>query len=80
MTDTNEMHRDLGRLEGKIEALESRLEQQNFEILSMRKDIRMMLDFTTQASASWKTLMAMGGFSAAIGALIAKFMPLIWSK
>lgn len=83
MTTSDEMRgieRDLGRLEGQISALESRIEQQNGEIASMRKDIRVMLDFTTQASASWRTLMAMGGFSAAVGALIAKFTPYIWSK
>lgn len=91
MSEFNELHRDIGRLEGhinslkpglqaEIDALKARFDQQNLEIASMRKDIRQMLDFTTQARASWRTLMALGGFSAAVGALIAKFAPVIWSK
>lgn len=76
----NELHRDIGRIEGELGSLKARIEQQNLEIASMRKDIRLMLDFTTQARASWKTLMALGGFSAAVGALFAKFLPYMWSK
>lgn len=91
MSEFNELHRDIGRLEGhinslkpglqaEIDALKSRLDQAHSEIASMRQDIRQMLDFTTQARASWRTLMALGGFSAAVGALIAKFAPFMWNK
>lgn len=80
MSDTNEIHRDLGRLEGQIGALEARLEQQNYEIASLRSDVRELVKFSQEARGSWRTLMAMGGFAAAIGALIAKFAPMMWSK
>lgn len=91
MSDINEIHRDLGRLEGtlnslkpgldaKINALEARLEAQNEEIASMRQDIRALLAFSQEARGSWKTLMAMSGFAAVVGGLLTKFLPYLVGK
>lgn len=44
------------------------------DVADMKGDIKTLLEFTQQARGSWKTVMAISGFAAAIGALAAKFL------
>lgn len=61
----NELHRDLGRMEAEIQELKRRVG--NVEALMF--DVHKIV---TEARGGWKTLLAVGGASAAVGAAVAK--------
>ena len=42
-----------------------------------RQDLRTVRDTLTEAKGSWRTLLAVAGFSSALGALIVKMVPLM---
>lgn len=68
MTDPN-LHRDLGRVEGRLEKVEADMD----DVKRMVKD---MHDTITTAKGGWKTLLAVGGLSAALASGITKFISL----
>lgn len=67
---TNELHRDIGEHEGRLSALEQRLD-------GMEKKQDQVLELLYQAKGGYKTLMLVAGAAGAVGALIGKFVP-IW--
>ncbi len=64
------LEREIGELTAKVERLEK-------DVSDMKDDIRSMLSFMEQARGSWKTMMGIAGFAAAVGALVAKILP-VW--
>lgn len=65
---TENEQRTIGRLEAKIEALES----QSSDIMAELKSIRATL---AEAKGGWRVLMAVAGISSAVGGLVVKFLP-----
>lgn len=61
----------------EIGALGARMGAVEEDIKEIRHDVREMLEFMQQARGSWKTVMGIAGASAAVGALVAKIIPLI---
>lgn len=66
MTDP-QLHRDLGRVEGRLEKVEADMD----DVKRMVKD---MHDTITTAKGGWKTLLAVGGLSAALASAVTKFL------
>lgn len=63
---TNEaMHRDLGRMDAEIKALQSDLSE-------VMADIKAIRDTLAQAKGGWRTLMLVAGIAGAIGAAATK--------
>jgi len=62
-----QLHRDLGRVEGRLEKVEADMD----DVKRMVKD---MHDTITTAKGGWKTLLAVGGLSAALASAVTKFL------
>lgn len=65
-----EYERELGEMSAKITMLETTVSE-------MRQDLRTVRDTLTEAQGSWRTLVAVAGFSSALGALAVKFFPFL---
>lgn len=61
----NELHRDMGRMETEISELKRRVGN----VETMMFDVHKIV---TEARGGWKTLLAVGAASAAVGAGVAK--------
>lgn len=62
-----EMARDIGRHDAQIETLQA-------DMAEMKKDVHEIKLMLAQAKGGWKTLMAVGGFAAVVGAILTKFI------
>lgn len=62
-----QLHRDIGRLEGRVMALES-------TVAEMKEMIGDMHETITQAKGGWKTLIVVGSIGAAIGTGLTKLL------
>lgn len=60
---SEELQRDVGRHDAQIEGLERRMK-------TLEEKVDEMLAILNQAKGSWKTLVAVGGFAAAIGGFV----------
>ena len=61
------LEREIGELTAKVENLEK-------QTADMSADIKQMRVFMEQARGSWKTVMGIAGFAAAVGALATKLV------
>lgn len=64
----SEYEREIGEMSARIGALE-------MTVTEMRHDLRMVRDTLNEARGSWRTLLAVAGFSSAIGAFVVKAIP-----
>lgn len=64
----SEYEREMGEMTVKIAMLEA-------TVARMGEDLKAVRDTLTEAKGSWRTLVAIAGFSAAIGALAVKLFP-----
>lgn len=60
-----------------VAVLQSEMRDVKDDLKEIKSDVREMLLFTQQARGSWKTVMGIAGAAAAVGALMAKVIPLI---
>jgi prefoldin subunit 5 len=67
MTDTERgaLQRDMGRLEARVDAVES-------ELREIKADVKSILALVNQAKGGWKTLVVVGAVAGAAGALVTK--------
>lgn len=65
-----EYEREIGEMTVKIAMLEA-------TVAHMGEDLRAIRDTLTQAQGSWRTLVAIAGFSAAVGAFAVKLFPFL---
>lgn len=66
----SEYERELGEMNAKIAMLE-------VTVSEMRSDLRTVRDTLTEAKGSWRTLVAVAGMSAAVGAFVVKLFPFL---
>lgn len=73
MTPPNDpaLHRDLGRLEGRVGAVESRISDVQFKVDEMHRILM-------QAQGGWRLIALVGGLSAALSALLIKVAGVLW--
>lgn len=64
--------------EERLAVLETEFRIMKSELQEMRGDVRTIRDTLLQAKGGWKLFMMVGGFSAAVGAFIGKFLPYFW--
>lgn len=67
-----EMARDLGRHDAQIETLQA-------DMALVKNDVHEIKMMLAEAKGGWRTLMAVGGFAAFIGAMLAKVADWIWN-
>lgn len=68
-----ELQRDIGRMEAQISALTATVANQTVELAAINKTL-------SEAKGGWKMFLMVGGFSAAVGGLVAKLLPFWQSK
>lgn len=66
-----EMARDIGRHDAQIETLQA-------DMALVKNDVHEIKMMLAEAKGGWRTLMAVGGFAAFIGAMLAKVADWIW--
>lgn len=73
MSDANDlqMHRDMGRLEGQVAAL-------NGQVAGMQSKINEMHDAIVSARGGWRVLVVVGGAIAAVSSLLTKLLSEVW--
>jgi len=74
------VQRDLGKMEGQIGAMKERigaLVDESNKTTQALTEINLTL---SEAKGGWKMFLMVGGFSAAIGGLIAKFIPFLMNR
>lgn len=64
-----EIDRYIGSLEARVKALEE-------DMSELRGDTKQILAILNQTKGSWKTLVMIGGCAGAVGAFLAKLIPL----
>lgn len=64
-----QLHRDLGRLEGRVAALEA-------QVSSMHEMVADMHDTMMQARGSWRLMLVVGSSAAAMGAMVSSVLGL----
>lgn len=67
-----EIARDLGRHDAQIETLQA-------DMALVKNDVHEIKMMLAEAKGGWRTLMAVGGFAAFIGAMLAKVADWIWN-
>lgn len=86
MSGAEDVHRDIGRHEAEISAVRREIEGlrvenrdlwQSMQALrsesrEMREDLHAIREVLSEAKGGWKMLMAVGGFSAACGAVLSQ--------
>lgn len=65
------MHRDLGRLEGRMAAVETQMSVMGTKVDEMHRAMM-------QAAGGWRVLLAVGTVAAAIGAGLTKLLGVLW--
>lgn len=80
MTDSTQLHRDLGRLEGKFDGLDEKVESQGEDIAAMKRMLSRIDSTLSEARGGWKTLVVVGTISAAITGGLMKVLAVVWPK
>lgn len=66
----SEYEREIGEMTARIAGLEATVSE-------MRGDLKIVRDTLNEARGSWRTLLAVAGFSSALGAILTKMIPFI---
>jgi hypothetical protein len=66
-----EIARDIGRHDAQIETLQA-------DMVLVKNDVHEIKMMLAEAKGGWRTLMAVGGFAAFVGATLSKIADWIW--
>lgn len=69
---SDEIHRDLGRHDAKIEALEQDIQLMRKDVIKIYEKLDEISITLATAQGGWKAMMVLGGASAAFGAFLMK--------
>ena len=72
--DDMQLHRDMGRLEGKFAGIETQVAQVQASQESMQKKVDAIHDAMMQAKGGWRLMFVVGSASAAMGALVSSLL------
>ena len=71
---SEEIHRDLGKHDAQIEALNAQVNRMYGDMQLMMTQLTTIQQTLSEAKGGWKTLMWVGGLSAALGGIVVKVM------
>lgn len=71
---SEEIHRDLGKHDAQIEALNLQVNRMYNDMQQMMGQLTTIQKTLSEARGGWKTLMWVGGLSAALGGIVVKVM------
>jgi prefoldin subunit 5 len=71
---SEEIHRDLGKHDAQIEALNTQVNRMYADMQQMMGQLTTIQQTLSEAKGGWKTLMWVGGLSAALGGIVVKVM------
>lgn len=74
---SEELHRDIGRHDAQIEALQDQVDKLHGEMKQMLTELQAINRTLSEARGGWKTLAAVAGMSGAVGVAFAKVMQLL---
>lgn len=63
---STEMHRDLGRHDAQIEALQQQVDRLHADMTSVLSELRTINKTLSEAKGGWKTLIAVGAIASAV--------------
>ncbi len=69
-----EVHRDLGKHDAQIEALQARVDTLHADLAHVLKELQQINETLAQARGGWKTLMAVAGLASAVTAIAMKLI------
>ena len=72
MPETSDLHRDMGRLEGRMEAVERELREMKGVQGAIGQDLKAIRSTIDQATGGWKTILLVAAAGGAVGALLMK--------
>jgi hypothetical protein len=78
MTDTPGLHRDLGRHDAQIEALERDIQRLTQVVDAMDTKLGEIHTTLAEAKGGWRVLLAVGGIAGTLGAGLAKAVTYFW--
>lgn len=70
--DSTDLHRDIGRLEGRMEAVERELRELKGTQGAIGQDLKAIRSTIDQAKGGWKTILLVAAAGGAVGALVMK--------
>lgn len=65
-----EYDREIGEMTAKLQHLEA-------SMVEMKADLKDISHTLSEAKGSWRTLLAVAGFSSVVGGLLVKFLPFL---
>lgn len=71
---SQEIHRDLGKHDAQIDALNVQFNRMHHDMQNMLEQLQQIQSTLAEAKGGWKTLMMVGGVSAALGGIVVKVM------
>lgn len=79
-----ELHHQLGRLEGRISAIEDTFDRELSDYKKVREgvalDIRQIREFIAGAKGGWRMLAAVGAISGLLGSLLGRLVHVIFPQ
>lgn len=63
---STEMHRDIGRHDAQIEALQAQVDRLHIDMTTVLSELRIINKTLSEAKGGWKTLIAVGALASAI--------------
>lgn len=74
MNDASELHRDVGKHDAQIEALQQQVSQLHSDMRSMIAQLQEINTTLSEAKGGWKTLMMVAGVASAVTAMAGKLL------
>lgn len=74
MTADNDLHRDIGKHDAQIEALQESVRLLHVDMQQMAIQLQTIQQTLSEAKGGWRTLMWIGGAGAAVGVTLYKII------
>ena len=74
------MHRDIGRHDAQIEALQAQVDRLHADMTSVLTELRTINATLSEAKGGWKTLLAVGAVASGLTAFAMKILGFLFSR
>jgi prefoldin subunit 5 len=76
----SDMHRDIGRHDAQIEALQAQVDRLHLDMTTVLSELRTINATLSEAKGGWKTLLAVGAIASGMTAFAMKILGFLFSK